>query len=155
MWCSKTTKIQEGDVVTISYIWTLENWEIFENETKTITIGSWNIIRWIEKKLLKKKLNQKFSIDIKPEDWYGNQYSIYNKQEISAFVFDRLWFSKEIWSIIKIDKTKGKVIEHKYDEQENLIIVFDINEPQTRQNTKYNIHIENIQKQQKPEWYEL
>lgn len=155
LWCSKETKIAEGDIATISYTWTLENGEIFEYGTKTITIGSGEIIKGIEQALINKRLNQNLSIKIKPEEWYGNQYSIYNQQRISAFVFEKLWLSTEIWSIITLDKTKWKIIDHEKDEQGNLIIIFDINPEQTRQNTKYTIHIENIEKNKAWDWYTL
>jgi FKBP-type peptidyl-prolyl cis-trans isomerase 2 len=153
--CSKTPKISIWDIVTISYTWILEDKEIFESGTKTITIWSWEVINWIEKSLIKKKLNQRFSIKIKPENWYGNQYSIHNQQRISAFVFEKLWLPTEIWSKITIDKTSGEIIDHEKDENWNLIIVFDINTPQTRQNTKYNIHVKNIEKKQAWDWYKL
>ena len=156
LWCSKSSKIQIWDIVTFSYTGTLENWEIFENWNKTITIWSLETIKAIEEALINKKINQNFKLNVDPEKWYWNKYSIYNQQRISAFVFERLWLPIETGSIVTLDKTTGKIINHETDEQWNTFIVFDINPPQTRQKTKYEIHIDNIEKpQQAWEWYVL
>lgn len=155
LWCSKAPRIQNGDLVTISYVGTLENWEIFESDTKTITIGSWNIIRGIEEALIDKKADQRFSTKFSPEEWYGNQYSIHNQQRISSFIFEKLWLSTETGATVTLDKTTGKILKHEKDEAGNTIIILDINAPQTRQETKYNIHIEKIEKAQAWDWYTL
>ncbi len=103
--------------------------------------------------MINKKTDQKATIKVKPENWYGNQYSLYNQQRISLFVFEKLWLPTEIGSIVTLDKTTGKIIEHEKDQQWNIFIVFDINPPQTRQPTKYDIHIQKIEKAW--EWYTL
>ncbi len=155
-WCSTSPKIQQGDIVTISYTWILENGEIFESETKTITIWSWEIIKGIEQYLLKKKLGEDFSLTIEPEEWYSQEYSENKKQHVSAYIFERLWISTEIGKEVTLGEIKGTITAHKKNEQGNSIIVIDENPVQTRQKIKYTISIQNIQKPVvNVEWYTL
>lgn len=155
VWCSKTPRIQQGDKVTISYVGTLENGEIFENETRTITVGSWEIIKWIEDALINKKSDKRFSIEITPEKWYAYLYSLHNQQRISPLIFEKLWLSTETGTMVTLDKITGKIIGHEWDKNGNTMIIVDINPPQTRQETHYDIHIENIEKNQTEESYVL
>ncbi len=156
IWCSTSPKIQQGDKVTISYTWTLQNGEIFETETKTITIWSWEIIKWIEQALLKKKLGEYFSTTIKPEEWYKQLYSENKQQHVSAYIFERLWISTEIGKKVTLGEIQGIIIANQKNDQGNSIIVIDENPEQTRQKTEYTISIQNIEKSTtNTKWYTL
>lgn len=146
LWCTKTPKIEEWDTVTISYTWTFENWQLFEINKKTIKIGSWEIIKWIEKAILGKKVWKTIKASVSPEEWYGNEYSIYNQQRIPLFILEKLWLPTETWTIITLDKTTWKILKQEQDEKWNTIIILDINPIQTRQDLWYEINIENIEK---------
>ncbi|AHB41385.1 hypothetical protein P148_SR1C00001G0594 [candidate division SR1 bacterium RAAC1_SR1_1] len=153
--CSKTPRIENGDLVTISYSGTLKDGEIFESGTKTITIGSGDIIKGIEQALINKKSDQRFNIKITPEEGYGDEYSIYNQQRVSSFIFEKLGLSTETGTTVTLDKITGEISKHEKDKDGNTIIILDVNAPQTRQETKYNIHIEKIEKAQAGDGYTL
>lgn len=146
LWCTKAPKVEIGDKVTISYTWTFEDATIFETSTKTIIIWSGDIIKWIEEAIIGKKSGKSVTTSITPEKWYGNQYSIYNKQRVSAFIFDKLWLSTETGAMVTLDKITWKVLGQEKDKEGNTIIIFDVNPPQTRQDISYEIIIENIEK---------
>ncbi len=143
--CNNSEKIQIGDTVNITYTWKLTNWDIFENQTMTIIVWNWDIIKWIDKALQNKKTNQTFSIKLDPQDAYQDEYYRYWQQRISKNIFDRLWLSTEIWEFVEIDQISWTIIWQEEDSQWYPQIIIETNPPQTRQKTQYEIHINYIE----------
>lgn len=150
-WCGQ--KLHIGEKVMVSYTGHFEDGTFFETQTKTITIWSWEIIKWLEEALIKKGYKDEFTVTITPENGFGDQYSINNQQRISAIILEKLWLPTDTGSLITLDKITGKILKQTHDEDGNTIIILDINPRETQENIIYKVHTEKIETSST--WYTL
>ena len=139
--CSNTDQIKTWDNILIYYTWTLENWKVVDVKTTSITVWSWKLIEWIEKTLIWMKIWQSKKISIKPELWYGSEYSSNKIQEVSKVVFDKLWIDVAEWKTASLWDIEWTIKWIKKDEKWNEIVIFDSNSEKTRKNINYEIKI--------------
>jgi len=149
LWCWNWWKIiQSWNKVTLTYSANFEDWSIFNTgETVTITLWSWNIIKWIEDWIIGLKKWDKKEIFIIPEYGYGKQYNPLKVQQIAKIIIDRnIKINKtnpEIWKLYKIWDIEGiiKSKEWKWDFQ---YFMLDINPRNTYENLIFKVKIDKI-----------
>ncbi len=154
-WCSTTNKVELGDIVTILYTGTLTNGEIFETKETTITAWSQQIIDGIDEAILGMKKGKTKKITITPDKWYAYEYNQNNLQKVSKLIFDKLNIEIKEGELVYLWETKGVIKGIEKDTDGNDVILLDINPAQYRQDTTYQIYIEDIQKAELSSWYTL
>ena len=147
IWCWRSwDKVQIWDNLTITYSANFEDWSIFKDQQSIkITVGSWEIIKWIEDWIIWIKQWDKKEIFITPENGYKKEYDTLKVQKITKIIFDRMWINPEIWKTYKIWDLEGivKWTEWNWDFQ---IFMLDTNPRNTYENLIFKIKIDKIAK---------
>lgn len=145
VWCSAKNSIHVGDMVSIEYIATFPDGQIFEqynDQTPLIfTVGSWQVIPWLDQGIIGTKVGSTKTITVKPTKWYGQLYDKNKIQKISQLIFDKLSIKPEKWTLQKLGDIEGIITWTETDSNGNVLVLFDINPRQTRDTLKYKVTI--------------
>jgi FKBP-type peptidyl-prolyl cis-trans isomerase 2 len=139
-----TKTIQTWDTVSIVMTGSFEDKGLFENATKTITVGSWEVISGVEAALLWMKKWEQKTIIVTPENGYAKEYKANNIQKISKGLFDKIQKpSTHSWEI-NFGNLTGTIKGTEKDGSWNDIVIFDLNPAQTRQTLTYDISVTDV-----------
>jgi len=144
-WCASKNSVKAWDMISITYIATFSNGQIFDQNTEQkpliFTVGSGQVIRGLDKGVVGMKVGKTKTITITPEKWYGKLYNANNVQKISQLIFDKLSITSKNWTTQKLGDIEGVVKWTEKDENGNTLVLFDINPRQTRDTLKYKVTI--------------
>jgi FKBP-type peptidyl-prolyl cis-trans isomerase 2 len=144
-WCRKSTNIvQTWNKVSLTYSAKFEDWDIFKDqESVDITVGSWDIIKWVEEWIIWLKQSQEKEILVTPENGYIANYDASKVQKLTKIIFDRLWIKPKIGGNYKIWNLEGiiKWTEGTWDFQ---VFMLDTNPRETLDNLIFKVKIEKI-----------
>lgn len=141
----KTREIKAWDKVSVHYIWTLEDWEEFDNSYKRwnpleFMALSGQMIKWFDNAVEWMKIWEKKSITLSPEEAYW-EYDENNiaKMDISAFEWS--WIELKVWGDVP---TQQGVFKIKEVDEENGEVVLDVNSPLAWKTLNFDIEIIDI-----------
>ncbi len=144
-WCSDKNRIQAGDLVSITYTATFSDWEIFDQNTQKtplmFTVGSHQVIQWLDDAVIGMKVGKKKTVTISPEDWYGPLYNATLVQKVGKLIFDKLGIAPKVGSTQKLDQLEWVIKGIETDGSGNEFILFDINPRQTWDTLTYKITV--------------
>jgi FKBP-type peptidyl-prolyl cis-trans isomerase 2 len=144
-WCSSKNSVKLWDTISITYTATFSDGQIFEQTTQqkplTFTVGSGQVIEWLDKGVIGMNVKTIKTITIKPEQWYGKLYNENNVQRVSKFIFDKLSITPQNWATQKLGNIEWIIKWTEKDENGNILVLFDINPRQTWDTLKYKVTI--------------
>ncbi len=143
--CANKNSIQAGDLVSITYIATFADGQVFDQNTAQtplmFTVWSGQVIQGLDKGVVGMKVGKTKTITITPEVWYGKLYDANKIQKVSQLIFDKLSITPKNWTMQKLGDIEGIVKWTEKDESGNSLVLFDINPRQTRDTMKYKVTI--------------
>ncbi len=150
-WCSDKTNIVEiWDTVEINYTATLQNWDIFKTNEEwdalRFIVGEEDVILWLDKWVIGKKINKSYTLKISPEDAYGSEYNEMNVQKISKKVFDTAKLEVKKWETIEFWELKWIVKNIEKDDKWNDMVFLEMNEKYTYEILNYSFTIVKLEK---------
>lgn len=144
-WCTDKNSVKVWDTISITYTATFTDGKIFEQNTAqtplTFTIGSWQVIKWLDEGLIGVGLGKSKTIKITPDIGYGNLYTKNNVQKISQLIFDKLSIQPKSWTIQILGDIEWVIKWTETDTDGNILVLFDINPRQTRDTLIYKVTV--------------
>lgn len=143
--CSSKNGVKVWDTVSVTYIASFADGEIFDQNTEqtpiTFTVGSGLVIQGLDEGVVGMTVGKTKAITVKPEKWYGKFYDKNNVQKISQFIFDQMGIQTKKWTTQTLGTLTWVIQWTEKDENGNTFVLFDINPRQTRDTLKYKVTI--------------
>lgn len=144
-WCSSKTGVKPWDTVSITYIATFSNGQVFDQNNDqsplNFTVGSGQVIKWLDEGVVGIDVGKTKTITIKPEKWYGDIYDENKIQKISQLIFDKLNIKIEKGTIQTLGDIEWVIKWSEKDTEGNVLVLFDINPRRTRDTLTYKITV--------------
>lgn len=142
----KTKAVENGDIVSVNYTGTFENWEKFDSSYdrgQPIEFKVWagQMIKWFDSAVVWMKIGDKKSITLAPSEAYG-EYSADNvqvieKSKLKSFVDAGI--KLEVWSELPTQQGKFKIIK-----ADDKTVTIDINNPMAGKTLNFDIELMDI-----------
>lgn len=144
-WCTNKNSVKVWDTISITYTATFSDGKIFDQNSEQkplmFTVGSGQVIQWLDEGVVGIKVGKTKTLTIQPEDWYGKIYDENKIQKVSQLIFDKLSIKVENGTTQKLWDIEGIVKWTEKDEDGNVLVLFDINPRQTRDTLEYKVTI--------------
>ena len=109
-WCDSANKVHIGETISITYVATFTDGQLFEENTGMIfTVWSGQVIKGLDEGVVGMKIGKTKTITIEPKEWYGKLYDKNQIQKISQLIFDKLSITPKNWTIQKLWNIAGVV----------------------------------------------
>jgi FKBP-type peptidyl-prolyl cis-trans isomerase 2 len=141
--------IDDSDLVSVDYIYTLENWNIVEQWSKDITIWEAGKLSWIEDIIRWAKEDEEFKWSIDWKDLYKSEYNPNLVQEFSSIILTDVMNieNPQIWNEIDTSSMwHGIITRVEKDDEWYDVYIVDFNNPKTYSKLSYLIKVTNIEK---------
>ena len=144
-WCASKNSVHVWDMISVTYTATFPDGQIFDQNTEQtpliFTVGSGQVIQWLDEGVIGINIGQTKTISIKPAKWYGKMYDANKIQKISQLIFDKLSIKVKNWTTQKLGDIEGIVKWTEEDGSGSILVLFDINPRQTRDTLKYKVTV--------------
>lgn len=141
--------IDNWDLVTVSYKYTLDNWTIVDQWNKELTIWDTNNPERIESIIRWAKQNDEFEWKINWKEIYKNEYDSDKVRSFANIILTEvMWLDEpKVWTEINVNSIWTWIITsiEKDEEWYNNYIV-NFNDPKTYSELSYSLKIINIDK---------
>ena len=141
--------VDDGDLVTVDYIYSFENWEVIEQWTSDFIVWeSWKL-EWIESLVLWAKQEDAFDWTINWREVFSSDYNPNLVQSYPNIVMTEvLWIENPVvWSEIEVNSLWTWIIQRiEKDKDWYDMYVVEFNDPKTYSNILYEIKVVNIEK---------
>ena len=140
--------IDDSDLVSIDYIYTLENWNIVEQWSKEFTIWEAGELSWIEDIIRWAKEDEEFKWSIDWKDLYKSEYNSDLVQSFPRIILtEPMWVEDpQIWKEVDTSMWHGVITSINKDDEWYDVYVIDFNNPKTYSKLSYLIKVTNIEK---------
>ncbi len=140
--------IDDSDLVSIDYIYTLENWNIVEQWSKEFTIWEAGELAWIEDIIRWAKEDEEFKWSIDWKDLYKSEYNSDLVQSFPRIILtEPMWVEDpQIWKEVDTSMWHGIITSVNKDDEWYDVYVIDFNNPKTYSKLSYLIKVTNIEK---------
>lgn len=142
-----TKMLQTWDIVSITYVATLPNGDIFEQtksgEVLKFTIWSDETIKGLEKEIIGMTQGEEKTIIVMPSEGYGYLYNPRKEQRISSVILDGK--NKEIGSTITVWELEWVIQWFEWEWNKEKVII-DFNPLETYNNLKYKVKVVSVDK---------
>ena len=140
--------IDDSDVVSIDYIYTLENWNIVEQWSKEFTIWEAGKLSRIEDIVRWAKEDEEFKWSIDWKDLYKSEDNSNLVQSFPHIILtEPMWVEDpQIWKEVDTSMWHGVITSVKKDDEWYDVYVIDFNDPKTYSKLSYLIKVTNIEK---------
>ena len=142
--------IDNWDLVTVSYKYTLDNWTIVDQWNKELTIWDTNNPERIESIIRWAKQNDEFEWKINWKEIYKNEYDSDKVRSFANIILTEvMWLDEpKVWTEINVNSIWTWIITsiEKDDEEWYDNYVVNFNDPKTYSELSYSLKIINIDK---------
>ena len=141
--------IDDSDLVTVDYSFSLADWTVVEQWTKDITIWQDSSLAWLESIIMWAQKNDEFQWKIDWADLYWDEHTENKVQSYADVILTEvLWISHpEIWTDVYVESIwDGVIVDRTTDENGYFSYTVDFNDPKTYSELSYNIKVTNLEK---------
>lgn len=141
--------IDDSDLVSFDYKYTLEDWTIIEEWSDQFVVWENSKYQWMESVVRWAKQDDEFNGKI---DWWDIYWSEYNQSKIQSYpniiLTEVMWIENPtIWNEIEVNSLwKGIITNVEKDADWYDVYVVDFNDPKTYSELSYYIKITGLEK---------
>ena len=141
--------IDDSDIVTVDYSFSLIDWTVVDQWTKNLTIWQDSSLSRLESIIMWAKKNEEFQWKIDGAKLYWDEHSGNKVQSYAEVIITEvLWISDpEVWSEVYVESIwNGVITAITTDEDWYFSYTVDFNDPKTYSELSYNIKVTDLEK---------